>query len=115
MTIRTLAIRCLVTLTFGAAFHAAQAQLAPPPKLLPQTTLRPAPTPMAAPATAATPTVPPRWCEEDCLVGPTKPLRFDLLAGERESSGFHRQTLHPERRVAGQHTVADREQTIHAR
>ena len=88
MTIRTLAIRCLVTLTFGAAFHAAQAQLAPPPKLLPPTALRPAPTPMAAPATAPTPTATPRWCEDDCLVGPSKPLRFDLLASERTSSGF---------------------------
>ena len=88
MTIRTFAIRCLVTLTFGAPFHAAQAQLAPPPKLLPPTTLRPAPTPMAAPATAPTPTATPRWCEEDCLVGPARPLRFELLASERESSGF---------------------------
>ena len=85
---------CTVALILGAAFNAAQAQLAPPPKLLPQVTLKRAPTPlqtplpMAAPTTAQPQTATPRWCEEDCLLGPTKPMRFELQAGERESGGF---------------------------
>ena len=40
---------CTVALTLGAAYNAAQAQLAPPPKLMPSVTPKPAPTPMPIP------------------------------------------------------------------
>ncbi len=80
---------CVAALVIVGAFGPAQAQLAPPPRLLPQ--VKPEPAPAMAPVAAPRP-APMRaaagGCEEDCLLGPSRPLRFELLAGERESAGF---------------------------
>ena len=65
ITSSTVASCVLVCMT---AYHPVQAQLAPVPKLLP-TLVNPAPAPASA--------FEPAW-----------PLRFELLLGERESSGF---------------------------
>jgi hypothetical protein len=66
-----------------AAIGPVQAQLAPPPRLLPSI--------KAPPPTVATPaTAPPKagWCEDDCLLAPGTPKPIELLAGERASSAF---------------------------
>ena len=73
----TMRAACAAALIGAVALHPAQAQLAPPLKFLPPATVKP-----------AAPTPKPGWCEEDCLIAPDKPLRFELLVGERASSGF---------------------------
>lgn len=74
----------------------ALAQLAPPPPLKPALSLdRKLPTPTAMPLEKRAPTAiqagattQARSCEDDCLLSPARPWRFELFAGERTSSGF---------------------------